>query len=230
MEPRIHIIGAGGVGFWVAVALAQAGVEFTIYDTDDLSGGLGHTRLPRASLSTKKVSLLRGHCIAVWGSKPPTVVDALFTGAECVAGDYVIDCCDMELEARRVIYDSVKASGARYLRISYDGKNNTVSVGEGLPLRGRKGGGYSEVPGLALSFMAGGIGALAVQSLLKGEHSYIEFQVSLSEQLASATLAVAPPVVEKPVRRPRKSHAEELGQVVVKAERERDGHAKRSLN
>lgn len=207
MEPQIHIIGAGGVGFWTCVALSRAGVEYTVYDTDDLTGGLGHTRMPRASLGTKKVSLLRGFCIAVMGDKPPTVVDALFTGAECVAGDFVIDCCDMELEARRVIYDRVKASGARYLRISYDGKNNTMSVGEGLPLRGRKGGGYSEVPGLALSFMAGGIGALAVQSLLKGEHDYIEFQVSLSEQLASATLAAASQVVGKAERQPRKAKA-----------------------
>lgn len=204
---RIHLVGAGGVSFWLGVGLAQSAIAFTCYDDDDLQGGLGHMRLPKASPSTKKVALLRGFCIATMGVQPGvvTIVDTKFNGDEVEAGDLVVDGSDMPLTARKVVWERAKERGARCLRVSYDGKNGTVAVAEGLPLFGKAGGGYSEVPNLALSLMAGGMGALAVQGLLSGSYEHIEFQVSMSEQLSAATV-VAMPVVEKPKRqrRPRK--------------------------
>jgi len=176
-----YVIGSGGVGFWLNVALARAGIPFSVFDDDTLEGGLGYTRLPQAALGTRKVDLLKGFCVAVMGTQKIDVVPYRFDGEEAIEGDLVVDCSDMDLKVRREIYDKVKAAGARYLRVSYDGLNETVVVAEGLPLAGRKGGGYAEKPDLGLSFMAGGIGALAVQRILKGYQEHVEFQITLSE-------------------------------------------------
>lgn len=182
----IHGIGSGGVGFWLYPALARAGVDLTVYDNDTLEGGLGYTRLPQAALGTYKVDLLLGFCRAVMGTEKFAIYKRKFEGWEASRGDLVVDCSDMDLEARRKIYDAVKHCGARYLRVSYDGLNETVVVAEGIPLKGRKGGGYAEKPNLALSFMAGGIGALAVQRILKGWEEHVEFQVSLADYFGTA--------------------------------------------
>lgn len=185
---KVIICGAGGVGYWVSCALSRAGVEHAVYDTDTFAKGTGYARLPRVTNpDTKKVAHLRGFTIAVLGDRPPTVVDKLFTGTEVEAGDLVVDCSDMELgdfrskKSRKSIWKIAQERGARCLRISYDGKNNTVVVAEGLPLFGRKGGNYSERPGFALSLMAGGIGAIAVQKILSGYSEHIEFQIQLAD-------------------------------------------------
>jgi hypothetical protein len=185
---KVILVGAGGVGYWVSCALSRAGVKHTIYDADTFEGGMGYTRLPKVSNpATKKVTHLRGFCLAVMGDTPPTVVDKLFTGTEVEAGDLMVDCSDMELgtlrskKSRKSIWKIAQERGARCLRISYDGKNNTVVVAEGLPLFGRKSGGYSERPGFALSIMAGGVGAIAVQKILSGYLGHIEFQIQLSD-------------------------------------------------
>lgn len=183
-----HQIGVGGVGFWVAVALMRAAIpDLVVYDTDTLEGGMGHMRVPRASPTTKKTALLRGFTAAVMGDSSPKIVDAKFTGVEVEAGDLVVDCSDMPLIGRRVMWKIAQEQGARCIRVSYDGRNQTVVVAEGLPLVGRPQGGYAEVPDLALSFMAGGIGALVVQKILTGHEHYVDFQISLNDHLKDWT-------------------------------------------
>lgn len=178
---KVHVVGAGGVGFWLAASLAREGVEFTLYDADTLTGGLGYTRLPKASSSTYKVDLLKGFCVAVLGCKAPEVVKGSFIGDEAESGDLVIDCTDMELSKRQVMWRIVKLAGARIIRVSYDGRNDTVVVCEGLPLSSKPGGGYQEIPSMALSFVAGGIGTLVVKRILAGFTEHTEFQVSISD-------------------------------------------------
>ena len=180
---KIHQIGAGGVGYWLAVALARDGVDVIVYDTDTFEGGLGHMRLPRAAPTTKKIKSLYGFCLVSMGDKLTNLRDELFTGTEVCEGDLVVDCSDMALTLRKPIYELVMANGGRYIRISYDGKNKTVVAAEGLPIIGRPKGGYAEVPNLALSFMAGGIGALVVQKILDGHTGYIDLQISLEDYL-----------------------------------------------
>lgn len=184
---RIVIIGAGGVGFWIATALSRAGVQYTIFDDDTLEGGLGFSRMPKASPSTKKVNLLRGHVIVSMGDRPPTIVDRRFVGDDARDGDLIVDASDMPLDVRKTLWAGTKAHGKdiRMLRVSYDGQNNTVVVAEGLPLRGKQGGGYANTPGLDLSYVAGGIGCMAVRAILAGTApEYIEFQISISELIA----------------------------------------------
>lgn len=182
---RILQVGAGGVGFWLACSLNRSlphGVELHVWDADDFNGGLGHSRLPRISNpETKKVSLLRGFCSAVMGDKAPTVHPEMFNGDEAQPGDLVVDCSDMGLPARRTIWALAEKSGARLVRVSYDGLNETVVVAQGLPFAHKGKGGYREAPGLPLSMMAGGVGALAVLRILNGYSEHLEFQISLGD-------------------------------------------------
>lgn len=187
LNGRVLQVGAGGVGFWMAAALARAHVDLTVFDTDTLQGGLGWSRVPKASPSTKKTSLLRGFCVAVMGDGAPKIVEERFLGLEASPGDLVVDASDMSLHLRKIVWEVARAHGARVLRVSYDGRNDTVVVAEGLPLSGAPNGGYAAAPSLALSMAAGGIGALAVLRILDGYSEHVEFQISLADYFKEIT-------------------------------------------
>lgn len=210
-EPNVITVGGGGVGFYFCLAMLRAindPKRIHLWDADDLRGGLGHARLPVASPETRKVDLLRGFARVAMGDMPPTTHDAMFTGVECEAGDIIVDCSDAttgtagqsvewydanEPTSRAAIWARARAKGARCIRISYDGAMSTVVVAEGLPLetasttRQQGGGGYSNLPTMALSFLAGGMGAEVISKVVKEEaKGYIEFQVSVNELLGLA--------------------------------------------
>lgn len=192
---RCVIVGTGGVGFYLATALNRSlphGMELICYDADSFEGGLGHSRLPRVSnAATKKVAFLRGFTTMVMGDKPPTVFPVMFDGGgdQCQAGDLVVDCSDMPLDKRKLVWTAAKDSGADLVRVSYDGLNETVVVAQGLPLMsGSKPGNYRSVPGLDLSMAAGGIGAIVIRKILAGEVvDHVEFQISINEFLGLST-------------------------------------------
>lgn len=173
---RIIMIGAGGVGFWMATALRRdvPDVELIVYDSDDFEGGFGAQRLPYVGdKKTKKVDFLRGFIRMVMRDSPPLVISQRFEDPkrEWVSereSTLIVDCTDMELEARKVMWANCRAWGAQMLRVSYDG-NGIVVVARGLPLASKPGGGYSQVPSMAQSLWAGGVGAAAVEKLLRGE-------------------------------------------------------------
>ena len=166
----VHVIGIGGVGFWLTVALTRHITPNTIHcwDDDTLEGGAGAARLPWASSSTKKVDLLREHLTMVYGDMLlPTMHDQRFSGRTGLTpGDLVIDCTDMAIAARKLMWGVVRKQGCRLLRVSYDGRGSMVIVSTGLPLFAPVTGGYAAVPSLALSFAAGGIGAEAVKRFI----------------------------------------------------------------
>lgn len=194
---RIICIGSGGVGFWLITALNRSlphGVELIAYDADSFEGGLGHSRLPRVSNpATKKVNFLKGYSTMVMGDKAPTVVAEFFTGAEAREGDLVVDCSDMALEPRKLMWAAAEGRGAKCIRVSYDGLNETVVVAQGLPLAHKGKSGYRERPLLDLSFAAGGIGSIVVRKMLNGELSgHIEFQISINEYLGLNNGIIAP--------------------------------------
>lgn len=176
----IHIIGVGGVGFWVATALAREGMEFTVWDADNLTGGLGHMRLPAGSPTSLKVDLLRGFLLVSMRNVPPTTEPRFFTGLKVQEGDLVVDCTDATLEARGKFYRASIKRGARYLRVSYDGREGVVAISEGIPIADNPQGGYAAVPNLALSFLAGGLGASTVIAIARGfVPEFVEFQISV---------------------------------------------------
>lgn len=189
----VHIIGAGGVGFWLTVGLARSEVRpVVVYDTDDLRGGLGHMRLPNATPTTLKTRLLQGFLLVNFtGSrlKEISYVNGRFTGETANEEDLVVDASDMSGTARRKIFKAVKARGARYLRVSYDGAGSIVAFSEGMPLTGDEDhAGYSAVPSLALSLFAGGAGAEVIAKTDWANTPFVEFQVSLAELAGFAAL------------------------------------------
>lgn len=173
---RVVVVGAGGVGAWLTVALRRdrPHVPVIVYDDDTFEGGMGARRLPLVrNAATKKVDWLRGFVRMVMGDEPPDVegrrlVPEDTRGAGIVRpGVLVVDCTDMAIAPRRELWDCCRTAGAQMLRVSYDG-NGCVVVARGLPLLCAPEGGYALVPTLGQSMMAGGLGAEAVRAILDG--------------------------------------------------------------
>ncbi len=173
---RIVVIGAGGVGFWLVTALRRdiPNIEIVVYDSDNFEGGFGAQRLPYvANKATKKVQFLnnfvqmamRDPAIKAY---PSRIHLGTLPDKEFFVDTLVVDCTDMSLEPRREIWQALREAGAVMLRVSYDG-NGIVVVSRGLPFATNPGGNYAIVPTMAQSLWAGGVGAAAVEKLLRGE-------------------------------------------------------------
>lgn len=175
---RIVVIGAGGVGFWLVTALRRdiPNIEIVVYDSDNFEGGFGAQRLPYvANKATKKVQFLNNF-VQMAMRDPALTPNPIKLSTEIVESDpveywaesLVVDATDMPLEPRREIWQALRKAGATMLRVSYDG-NGIVVVSRGLPFATNPGGNYAIVPTMAQSLWAGGVGAAAVEKLLKGE-------------------------------------------------------------
>lgn len=183
----IHIIGLGGVGFWLTVGLSRVVPldQLHCWDNDTLSGGTGAARLPWGPANTKKVDLLRGYLSMVCADTiMPVFSDSRFSGMSGIStGDTIIDCTDMPLFPRKRMWGVSRNKGAKVLRVSYDGRGSTVVVSTGLPLLAPPEGGYAAIPSLALSFAAGGIGAEAVKRYLDNPVESFTFGFSIEEAM-----------------------------------------------
>jgi hypothetical protein len=183
----IHIVGLGGVGFWLTVGLSRVvpSDQLQCWDDDTLSGGAGAARLPWAPPATKKVELLRGFLSMVFADAVlPNFVERKFSGLlQLNEGDFVIDCTDMPLDKRKRMWATVRNRKARIIRVSYDGRGSTVVVSTGLPLMAPAAGGYAAVPSLSLSFAAGGIGAEAVKRYLDSPVPHFTTTLSIEETM-----------------------------------------------
>ena len=177
----IHIIGLGGVGFWLTVGLSRVIPPNNLHCwDDDTLEGTGAARLPWAPPATQKTDLLKGFLTMVLGDNVlPTFSERKFSGVLGLAkDDTVIDCTDMPLVARKRMWGVTKAKGAKVLRVSYDGRGSTVLISTGLPLMAPAEGGYTAIPSLALSLAAGGMGAEAVKRWI--EKPVPSFTIGLS--------------------------------------------------
>lgn len=184
---RIVIIGAGGVGFHLTAALCRdlRDIPIEVWDDDTFEGGFGAKRLPYpGDRKQKKVDFLRGYILMVMNDEPPKGVARRLTADDVRGQDWrgtlVVDCTDMDVIHRRELWRAIETSGGTLLRVSYDGLGIVV-VAPGLPLGGRKGGGYALVPTLGQSYAAAGLGAMAVMKALK-TGSLTDLQVSISDK------------------------------------------------
>lgn len=182
----IHIIGLGGVGFWLTVGLSRLVPvdQIQCWDDDTLEG-TGATRLPWGPTRTKKVDLLCGYLRMVHAdTNVPKVIERKFSGLLGIEqGDLVVDCTDMPVNTRRRMWSSAKNRGARLLRVSYDGRGSVVVISTGLPLASSATGGYAAMPSLALSLAAGGLGAEAVKRYLENPVEYFTISLSIQEAM-----------------------------------------------
>jgi len=142
---RIVVAGAGA-GFWVVVGLCRAlskelqmkELTIEVYDDDNLIGGTGFRRLPKAiNESHYKVDLLYTHVKFVMGDVPPKIHRRKLGRDELLIGDWtttlVLDCTDMSVVDREKWWKTLRTSGARGLRISMDGTGAAV-VSPGPPI------------------------------------------------------------------------------------------------
>jgi len=175
---RVVVAGAGGVGYWLLWALCRmvgGNIKIEVYDPDNFDGGNGFRRLPRpARKETAKVDLLKGQIGFVMGDTVPTVHIKYLNPEDFKSGDWsktlVLDCTDMGQKKRAEWWDALAKSGARGLRISYDGLGiATISPGPPMlpPGADENDGGYQILPTIAQSFTAAGIGASAVMYFLE---------------------------------------------------------------
>lgn len=183
----IHIIGLGGVGFWLTTGLTRVVPAHTIqcWDDDTLAGGTGAGRLPWGPPTTTKVNLLKGYLMMVHADTVlPTFNERRFSGLSGVnPGDTVIDCTDMPINTRRRMWSVTRGKGAKLLRVSYDGRGSTLVVSTGLPLMAPAEGGYSDIPSMSLSLATGGIGAEAVKRYLDNPVESFTFSFSVEEAM-----------------------------------------------
>jgi hypothetical protein len=184
---RVVVLGAGGVGFWLTIALCRdwPDVEKIVYDSDTFEGGFGRFRLPAVSDPKQlKVQKLSGFVRMVMGDRAPiieskklTAADAVFWSVELSKQTLVVDATDMGLKDRKHLWAVLRECGCQLLRVSYDG-NGCVVIARGLPFCASDAGGYAMVPTLAQSMLAGGLGAEAVGILLQG-YDIEDYQVQV---------------------------------------------------
>lgn len=171
----IHVVGAGGVGYWLAVALARdlsKDFSLTVWDNDTVEG-TGALRLPKASPDNTKVESLGGFVHYCMGNEMPELNFRRLTPEEVnlhvKARDVVVDCTDSPTDERQELWAAIEVQEAHPIRVSYDGDDSVVVVSSDLPIalgRVRSGGNYRRIPSLALSFVAGGLGAEVVRHLI----------------------------------------------------------------
>ena len=181
----IHIVGLGGIGFWLTVGLSRfvAHTNLTCWDHDTLNG-TGALRLPHAPPTTSKANLLRGFLLVSMGEPyTPVLNERRFFGTDhgIQRGDLIVDCTDMAMRGRRAMWTRSRRKGANLLRVSYDGRSSTIVAASGLPLIAPVAGGYAEMPSLALSLAAGGIGAELVRRYLANPVDRFELALSIGE-------------------------------------------------
>ncbi|MCX7847927.1 MAG: hypothetical protein N2595_07860 [bacterium] len=116
MKTKVFIIGGGGVGVYLSIALERWGIPVVVYDGDTLDGG-GATRLPAVNIFGQTL-LRKAAALRVCGVKAmPQYVTRASDIPDC---DIVIDATDASSSTRKQFLDVARRKGAEYIRASYD--------------------------------------------------------------------------------------------------------------
>ena len=136
-RPSVILVGAGGVGCWVALALVLGGVEdITIYDGDTLSGN----NLNRFPLPPNSIGELKSVALASWlRTLRPKASNINARGmfdpevSNPMAANWLV-CCTDSLKSRKMCYQYVNsrkteygATAMKYLEVGADGERWTLS-------------------------------------------------------------------------------------------------------
>jgi hypothetical protein len=168
---NIIVIGAGGVGFWTALALSRS-QRLIVFDDDTLDG-TGAERLPDTRIFgrafDKKIELLKfiAQNIEVRNEKFSHHHAQVLS-----ANDILLDCTDLSSEERREFVEVAKSRSARYIRASYDltARSFIVVVACGIGFsRNPARGGYTIPPTISHAMIAGGFVSDVVNRILRDE-------------------------------------------------------------
>jgi ThiF family len=131
-RPNVVLIGAGGVGCWVALSLVLGGVDsLTIYDSDTLSThNLNRFPLPESFVGeAKSVALVKW--LETLRPKASLLARGEFDPAmnppTMMAGSDWIICATDSLKSRRMCYEFANVDGWHYLEVGADGERWTLS-------------------------------------------------------------------------------------------------------
>ena len=106
-NPKVTIIGAGGIGSWVVMSLARLGVrEFTVYDMDRVEEhNLGSTPYHHTELGKKKVHALKQVAQRFGFKVKYKGIPKRYEGGKLPPTDILISAVD-SMEARRMLFDA----------------------------------------------------------------------------------------------------------------------------
>ena len=162
---KAAIVGAGGVGYWVAKFLAMSGVnELIIFDDDILEvHNLNRLDLPLSVCGRNKAAVAK---IVIDSIRPDAFVRSVpfkfkpeFLTEHV---DIIVDCTD-KIESQTAIFAHAKSKNIKYMKVGYDGTHITVS--NKIATWGADEGGYQITPSWVVPAVV--VASLAVGSILK---------------------------------------------------------------
>jgi hypothetical protein len=127
-QPSVILVGCGGVGCWIALALVLGGVEtIHLFDGDSLSvHNLNRFPLPASNVGEGK-SVALAHWLSTLRPKAEIMARGEFDSSiHTTQAEYVV-CATDSLKSRQMCYAYSKEIGSRYLEVGADGERWTLS-------------------------------------------------------------------------------------------------------
>jgi predicted ThiF/HesA family dinucleotide-utilizing enzyme len=125
------VVGCGGVGAWVAIDLAMAGVKrLNLFDDDQIEmHNLNRVPFTPNDVGKPKTEVLQ---TIINGMRPDTIVYQYGKVTELTRNlveGYVVDCTD-KVETQKLIQSICKQKSLHYYRVGYDGHHVSVIDGQ----------------------------------------------------------------------------------------------------
>src|ERR1700675_1984932 len=124
----VVIVGAGGVGCWVALSLVLGGIEeLTIFDGDTIStNNLNRFPLPESQVGELK-SVALAHWLETLRPKTSISARAMFDPTmHSITANWLV-CCTDSLKSRKICHAYASENGMSYLEVGADGEGWSLS-------------------------------------------------------------------------------------------------------
>lgn len=163
-DTSITIVGAGGIGYWVAKFAAMSGIkDIYIFDPDTIDeSNLNRLDLPDKFLGRNKADLAS---LVIRNIRPSCNVSARpfkFQSFTYTKTDWIVDCTD-KFESQIENQKIARSTGSKYCKAGYDGEE--FSINNSVAEWGEADDGYTITPSWVVP--ASIIAALTVAKILK---------------------------------------------------------------
>lgn len=160
---NVAVVGAGGIGYWVAKFLAMNGVEsITIYDPDILEEhNLNRLDIPHRFIGQNKADVAKQAILSIRDEATVYAYPFKFNGLES-GYEWVIDCTDSS-ESQLKNQEIANGCGSKYFKAGYDGEG--FGIHNEIAEWGDSTDGYTIVPSWVVPAVM--VAALAVAKVMK---------------------------------------------------------------